>query len=384
MKLGQHRGQPGWHFRNDTVDAWLTQLGGHLGPVTFRLADGREVQPFAVAPWAEEKLAPDTPNVLRALRGDFFCAPFGGNETPFRGERHPAHGETANRPWTLVSWERRDGTTTLHAQMETTVRRGCVDKRLTLRDGHAAVYCEHVLSGMRGPMAIGTHPCLQFPDEPGAGRISTSGFSFGATLPTPLERPEQGGYSALKVGARFASLRRVPRADGGVADLSRYPARRGYEDLVVLFGKKQPRAWAWSAVTFPREGHVFFALKDPAVLRHTVLWHSNGGRHYPPWNGRHVNVLGLEEVTSYFHLGLAESVKPNAISRAGLPTAVQLDPKKPLRVAHIFAMAAVPRGFDEMKTITRAPGGVTLTARSGKKVFAPVELDFVTARAPQR
>jgi hypothetical protein len=192
-----------------------------------------------------------------------------------------------------------------------------------------------------------------------------------------LERPEQRGYSALKVGARFTSLRRVPRADGGVADLSRYPARRGYEDLVVLFGKKQPREFAWSAVTFPREGHVFFALKDPAVLHHTVLWHSNGGRHYPPWSGRHVNVLGLEEVTSYFHLGLAESAKPNAISRAGLPTAVQLDPKKPLRVAHIFAMAAVPRGFDEVKTITRARGGVTLTARSGKKVFAPLDLGFL-------
>ena len=78
--------------------------------------------------------------------------------------------------------------------------------------------------------------------------------------------------------------------------------------------------FAWTAVTFPAQRYVWFALKDPRVLRSTVLWHSNGGRHYPPWNGRHVNVLGMEDVTTYFHFGLAESARPNSISRRGFPT----------------------------------------------------------------
>src|SRR5437762_3580418 len=95
-------GQPSWSFRSSHVHANLTKLGGHLAPVAFRLAH-RLVTPFSVAPWAEEKLPPDTPALLRALRGDFFCAPFGGNGTPWRGEKHPPHGETANSRWQLKS-----------------------------------------------------------------------------------------------------------------------------------------------------------------------------------------------------------------------------------------------------------------------------------------
>jgi hypothetical protein len=130
-------------------------------------------------------------------------------------------------------------------------------------------------------------------------------------------------------------------------------------------------------VTLPKAGYVFFAIKDPRVLRETVLWFSNGGRHYPPWNGRHVNVLGVEDVTAFFHLGLAESARANALNRQGAPTAVTLSPTRPLRVAHILALAAIPRGFDEVKSIVPARGGVKLTARSGRTVVAPLDLDFV-------
>jgi hypothetical protein len=159
---------------------------------------------------------------------------------------------------------------------------------------------------MNGAMCPGHHATLHFPAGEGTGLVSTSQFAWGEVSPRPLEDPSERGYSCLRAGARFRSLRRVPRADGNVADLSVYPARRGYEDLVMLVGEGRARL-GWTAVACPREGYVWFALKDPRVLTNTVLWFSNGGRHYPPWNGRHVNTLGLEEVTSYFHYGLAES-----------------------------------------------------------------------------
>lgn len=375
MKLTRVHGQPSWRLRNGTVDAWLTRTGGQLAPVTFHLG-GRDVQPFSVAPWAEEKLPAGIPPLLRALRGDFFCCPFGNNDEAWRGERHPPHGETANRDWRLVSQARTGDGVALHAALALRVRPGRVDKRLVLRDGHAAVYCEHVLSGLRGPAVIGTHPCLRFPEKPGAGRISTGGFRFGQVLPVPFERPELGGYSSLKTGARFRSLHRVPLAAGGTADLGAFPARSGFEDLVMLVGDGRG-GFAWSAVAYPEAGYVFFSLKDPAVLRHTILWFSNGGRHYAPWNGRHRNVAGIEEVTACFHLGLAPSVRPNPLSRAGVPTCLRLDPDRPLRVAHIFAVAAIPRGFDEVEKISPVAGGVALTARSGRRVFAPLDLGFL-------
>src|SRR5688572_20139154 len=144
-------GQPSWSVRSSHVHANLTRLGGHLGPVSFCL-EHRLVSTLSVAPWAEEKLAPDTPGLLRALRGDFFCAPFGGNGTAWRGESHPPHGESANVTWRLKAFERSGDRLMLHAKLRQTVRAGTLDKFVTLIEGQPAVYQRHVISGARGPM----------------------------------------------------------------------------------------------------------------------------------------------------------------------------------------------------------------------------------------
>ena len=72
-------GQPSWRIASKEVEAFVTETGGHLGPVTFKLG-GRKIAPYSVAPWAKEKLDRSTPNIIKALRGDFFCMPFGGNK----------------------------------------------------------------------------------------------------------------------------------------------------------------------------------------------------------------------------------------------------------------------------------------------------------------
>src|SRR4051812_25563437 len=91
-------GQASWRIANEKVEAYVTEIGGQVAPVKFKLGR-RTVEPFSVAPWATEKLDPKLPNIIKALRGDFFCLPFGGNSTPFERERHPVHGETANATW---------------------------------------------------------------------------------------------------------------------------------------------------------------------------------------------------------------------------------------------------------------------------------------------
>lgn len=369
-------GQPSWSFRSSHVHANLTRLGGHLAPVAFRL-DHRLVSPFAIAPWAEEKLAPDTPALLKALRGDFFCAPFGGNGTAWRGEQHPPHGESANAPWRLQSFEKTaEGRTTLHASLATKVRAGTVDKFLTLIDGHTAVYQQHVLSGAGGPMSVGHHALIKFPDTPGSGVVSTSRFVRAQVLPVPFERPEARGYQALLPGAEFRALARVPLLAGGTTDLASFPARRGYDDLVMLTADPKLKL-AWSAVTFPRERYVYFALRDPRTLRHTLLWISNGGRHYAPWNGRHTSVIGIEDTTSYFHLGLAQSAKPNPVNRRGIPTALALSARKPTVVNYIVGVAAIPAGFDRVARISPTKEGVEFVAASGKRATCAVDVGFL-------
>ena len=225
MKTHIVSGQPSWRIAAGDVEACVTELGGHLGPVRFG-----KIQPFSVAPWAEEKLDPTMLPLLKALRGDFFCLPFGGNATPFKGEWHPVHGETANAKWKLESLTDHG----LHVSLRSQIRPGRVDKHVFLRPGHNAVYQQHVISQMSDPMSFGHHAMLKFPDEPGSGIISTSRFVYGQVLPVPFENPEQGGYSALKPGAEFTSLKKVAMVTGELTDLSRYPARRGFDDLAMI------------------------------------------------------------------------------------------------------------------------------------------------------
>jgi hypothetical protein len=48
-----------------------------LAPVRFDLPDGRSVQPMHIPPWANENRSPDLPPILRGLRGEWPCVPFG-------------------------------------------------------------------------------------------------------------------------------------------------------------------------------------------------------------------------------------------------------------------------------------------------------------------
>ncbi len=374
-------GQPSWRIASDRVEAFVTELGGQIAPITFD-RQGRKIAPYSVAPWAEEKLDPKMPAILRALRGDFFCLPFGGNAAPYRGEKHPMHGETANAKWRLEAEPRGAGRHSLHLSLKTKVRPGRVDKEISLADGEDTVYSRHTVSGMSGPMCLGHHAMLKFPEAEGSGAISTSRFVYGQVLPAVFEQPELGGYSALKMGAEFGSLDAVPTACGGSADLSRYPARRGFEDLVMVVSDAG-LPFAWTAVAFPRERFVWFALKDPKVLGGTVLWLSNRGRHYPPWSSRHQNVMGLEEVTANFHLGLAASAGPNPISAKGRPTSLTLDPERPLVVNYIMGVAAIPAGFDRVAAME--PGAdrksITLQSASGRKAAAKVDLGFLAFKS---
>jgi hypothetical protein len=352
---------------NVTFD--ITRTGGQLGPVRFRI--GRQtVEPYSTAPWCDKPEAKKLIPLLRELRGDFFCAPFGAGPA-WRGESHPPHGESANVTWTMQSSE----PARLVATLRTHVRAGRITKVIEARDGETNLYQSHVLEGFQGGMCLGHHAMLDFTRN-GPGRISTSKVRLAQVLPAPFENPAQGGYSCLKTGAWFRRLDRVPLAAGGQADLTRYPAREGFEDLVMLH-HKDATDFAWTAVVFPEKKFVWFSLKNPAHLASTVLWHSNGGRHYAPWNGRHRGVLGIEDVTAYFHLGLAASLQDNPWRGKGVPTALTLGRGKSTRIPYIMGVAPLAGGFDSVLAVERTGTGIRLTAASGACIDHAVDTTFI-------
>lgn len=363
----------GWFTRSAghpmKVTFQMTTTGGQIAPVKFQL--GRQViEPFHTAPWCDTPEAKDLIPLLRELRGDFFCAPFGAGPG-WRGEEHPPHGETANADWNVTesSPER------LVAVLNTRARPGKIIKLIETRPDETNLYQTHLFEDYQGGMCIGHHAMLDFKRN-GPGLVSTSKLRLAQVLPALFENPVQGGYSSLKQGAWIRRLDKVPMADGGSTDLTRFPAREGFEDLVMIH-HKDTDDFAWAAVVFPEKKFVWFSLKNPATLASTVLWHSNGGRHYSPWNGRHRGVLGVEDVTAYFHLGLGASLAKNPWSDKGVPTSLAFSRRKVGRVPYIMGVAALPAGFDTVRAIRRTPSGVVIESASGRTIEHVVDTAFL-------
>ena len=93
--LATVHGEPSYILSNRDVELAVIRRGGHLAPVRFRLGK-RWVEPYALAPWLPDGVDPSLPPVLKVLRGDYLCFPFGGG----KGIKDP-HGETANEAWNL-------------------------------------------------------------------------------------------------------------------------------------------------------------------------------------------------------------------------------------------------------------------------------------------
>ena len=355
-----------WNIRCDRVEVGISAVGGQLDNVRFRTERG-EIAPMHVAPWADEPLPDDLPPMLRMLRGDFFCAPFGASD--MLPEEGRLHGTTANDTWKLI----RSDPQCLELELARPLMGARVRKRVSVRPGNAAVYQEHEFTGGRGALPIGHHAMLRVPEPVYLG---FSRWIWGGTPPTPLEMDPTVGRSRLAYPQTFDDLSRVRLATGGAADLSRFPALERHDDLLMLIADPA-LPLAWSAATAPRAGWVWFALRSPRTLSATVLWMSHGGRDYQPWSGRHTHVIGIEDVTAFFHLGHRASSSPNFLSEQGYPTAVELTPDRSLSVRYVFGLVAAPPDFGRVRTIEPAPGGIMLSDEAEKQVFAAIDVDFV-------
>ena len=368
--------QPSWILESPQVRLAVTKVGGQMAPVTFLRDSGKPVQPYHVSPWQNEGLKDLPAPVLTALRGDWFCLPFGGNGDAFRHEKHPPHGEVAGAEWTYVDTKHDGGRHTLVLAFEPQARKGKIVKELSLVEGHNAVYSRHIVTGFSGPAPCGHHATLAMPDEPGVFRVSTSPIEFGMTNPSRFSDPAKREYQALAIAAPFTDLAHVPLLEKGTgdADLTRLPARQGYADLVQVVNKQD--ATAWTCATRTDEGWLWYALKDPKVLRSTLFWIENRGRHGSPWNGRN-NCLGLEDVTGFFADGLAASAGQNLLTRRGVPTAIEFSADRPTEIRYIQGVSRVPAGFGKVVAAEYAPGAVTFVAEGGQRVTVPVRHEFL-------
>jgi len=372
--------QPSYTVQSPQVDLAITETGGHMSPVTFYRDTEKPIQPYYVSPWQDEPASEMPVPVLVPLRGDFFCMPFGGNNESVGNEKHPPHGEIAGAKWKSLGIQKNGKVTTLAMTIDTKLRPGKVTKEINLVDSHNVIYTKHTIEGFAGRVPLGHHATLAMPDQEETVRLSASPFQFGMTYPGTFSDPKQGEYQSLQPGTKWNSLDKVPVAWKGApdADLTKLPARKGYADLIQLINEpwEKTNGPAWMTATFTNQNFIWFSLKDPAVLRSTVFWIENHGRHGHPWKGRN-NCLGLEDVTAYFADGLKASTEENILSKSGIPTAVELKSDRPTTILYIQGVVKVPDDFEQVQTLEFSPGEVTFVSTHGKKVKAAVQHEFL-------
>jgi hypothetical protein len=371
IKLETIKGQKSWILENGNIKLCLTEKGGHMAPVVFFRDTEKPVKPFYINPWAEEGLDIEGDMAaLDPLRGDFFCLPF-GEDNSWNGEFHPLHGETSGSIWNISPNQKDD---TIELQMNTTSRKGKIVKRIKLAEGENNLYISHVIEGFSGPAPLGHHVIF-----PGGVKkyISTSPVKFGYTAKNKKSYYEAGVYHSLASFIKFTSLEKVPTIwkDNKYADCSVFPIRRGFEDVIQLYNAPI-QDFAWAAVTVPEENYLWFSLKDPQILPSTVIWMENYGEHQHPWNGRNC-CLGIEDVCSYFADGLGASVDNNFLNEEGIKTCHHLQADIPLTVNYIQGIVMIPEGFDRVKTIEGKDDGVMITSFTGKTVFTKVDSEFL-------
>ncbi len=332
-------------LRWDRGEATLQSLGGMLAPVRFDLADGRSVSPLHVAPWENEDMS-DQPGILRRLRGDWPCVPFGA--APHRplpqpwskdilkpGPRqvitdHYPHGFGSNHHWDLQA---------------------SADNRLsgTIRypDDHPIEALERYVEGVAGRpeiicsltvtprhdchLPIGLHPVFRLPESEDDAILDVGPHRTVWSHPLDEEKP----VSSVQPNRHFESLDTLWSREDRPLSLTRLPLAAASETLLLLTG-----VCGRVHLTNKAERYRMTLQWDPEIFPSLMLWISNRGRAYRPWNGRHL-AIGIEPVRAAFDLGVRVSSRPNPLNSAGVETSYPFKAGTPLTTQYKIGVEAI-------------------------------------------
>ena len=338
--------------------------GGVLDALTVTDAD-RTIAPLHRAPWADAEVPPDAPPHQRWLAGDFLAAPMGASDQGL-------HGRPANGDWQVLP----STPGTLRALLGGEVQGASVVKELSVEADHPFVYQRHIFIGGTGALPVANHAMVSVPN---GAKLSFSRKRWWETLAEPLETTQ--GRSCLAYPRRSEDAAEFPGANGGTVNLHRYPWGEAHEDFVA--GIEDPGSTlGWTAVVRPKEGDLFLSLRNPAHLPMTMLWHSNGGRDYAPWNSRHRGCLGVEEGAALPMLGLSSRETPDPLTAAGQPGLVRLDPQGTVEVRHIIGAIAWPEG-QSVAGVMLEGDTLTITGDWGAERKVPLRGGWLGLEKPQ-
>lgn len=302
--------------------AEVSSAGGILTSLQWNYADNVNEELLYQAPWLKESIQYDqAPALIQRLAGEWVGVPFGcveNNNGLFLCDA--PHGLPVNGEWSFES--QTDHNVTMHYVYPADYPLQRLERGIRLTDqGAEFTLAIHARESCRFP--LGLHPI--FPVGGAAGDVEIEANGGGIVNPGSAA----SDFSRLAPGVHFSALHSVPASDGTLLNISRLPLCDDSEEIVQLL---QPQG---SITLLYRQRRLQLTLRwDPSVLPNCLLWISNGGRHYSPWNGRNY-CLGVEPVCSAWDLG-PQSLEDNPISLTGTPTAVSVNAGEALTLNYLI------------------------------------------------
>ncbi len=314
-------------------EAGLQNLGAMIDDLQIRLPSGRMVEPLAKAPWAHEPGAALLPGILRQMRGEWPCVPFGMEEAahlPKRwpsasGEDFPPHGYGSNNHW-INTQHSGALVATIDYPNESPIQ----SLRRVMRPSGMGVELElTVLARLDCDLPIALHPVLNLPQTAHGANLDigphTSVWSHpigSAQDPCPLT-----------VDTVSPNITAMIRRDGGTLDLSRLPLDEASECRVFI-----PNASGRVVLDHGSEGWSTVLTWNTQDFPSLMLWVSNRGRQGWPWSGRHL-AIGVEPCRAAFDLGPTISASRNPLN-AEVPTTIAFKAGVPWHTSYRIAVVA--------------------------------------------
>lgn len=333
-----------WHLEWTHGAFDIHSAGGMLGGVAFQ-CNGRTIRPFYEAPWLGQP-EPQLSGLLGVLRSEFPCVPFGvpcaPNDLPPNWREAAAtpvaagdgaheavddllHGYGAAGAWSLVRQTSHEIEIKIDYPEHAAIA-GLTRIVRAVPDRAALEFVLRIVARVPARRPVGLHPNLALPSIAGGLQIEPGQFRFGMVHPGGPER----GVSRACAGATFESLESVPLTTGGREAFDRLPFADATEEIVQLCGID-----GTVRLTDDETRARYRLTWDADTLPSLLLWISNRGRAYVPWNSRN-QCVGVEPVASAFDLGCSASLAPNPINTCGVATALTLSPDKPTDIAYRF------------------------------------------------
>ncbi|MBW8898941.1 MAG: hypothetical protein JF619_12705, partial [Massilia sp.] len=227
-----------WRLQWEHGSADIQSLGGMLGPVNLRLDGERGLETMHVAPWSDTTAASNLSGVLRRLRGEWPCVPFGRTDQP--RDLPPGwsthtpddlweHGYAANHHWQCLEATPLRVHLAIDYPPDAAVAR--VERVIAADPTASAIDITLTIFARRAArLPVGLHPTFRLPPARGRVQLRLGEHEGIHSYPTSA-----GGLSHLVPDTRSDSLASMAGTHGTL-DLSRLPLATPSEELMQVRG----------------------------------------------------------------------------------------------------------------------------------------------------